>query len=349
MRGDAGFSLIELLVASSVTLLVLGATLSTFGNALSVHDATTLIGDSSQNLRAGGSLMMRELMQAGRGIPTGGIPVPSGAGAMPINRPGPPGTAYTFGDPTVTTTLPPVGPGPGLGPVVLGVATDMVTILLVDHSLKLDQTAAGDPVYLQSVAPDGSSITIDSSIVINAPDTGVVAGDLILITNGNGTTLKCVTGVAGQAISFASGDWFNLNQTGAAQGTLLQLQNQDGTYPPTKAERILMVTYYVDNATTPDRPRLTRQVDHNDGQHNPQALAGVVESLTATYDIFDGATNPTNVPAPTPPNTPQQIRKINLSVGVRSDLPSMQLRRFIRSRVTTQISFRNLSFVDRYQ
>jgi len=287
-------------------------------------------------------------MQAGRGIPTGGIPIPSGALATAIKRPGPPGTNYTFGDPSVMTVLAPVVPGPGLGPTVLGVPTDIVTLLLVDKSLALDKTPAGDPVFC-TVAADGSSIIADPTIVINAPDTGIVAGDLILITNNIGSAVQTVTSISGQTINFAPGDWFNLNQTAAPQGTILQLQNPDGTYPPTKAERILMLTYYVDNTTTPGRPRLTRQVDHNDAQHPSQALAGVVESLTATYDIFDGATNPTNVPTPTLPNTPQQIRKINLSVGVRSELPSMQLRRFIRSRVNTQISFRNLSFVDRYR
>src|SRR5713226_5198201 len=191
--GDsAGFTLIELLVASTVTLLVLGATLSTFGNALAVNDATTLIGDSSQNLRAGGSLMMRELMQAGRGIPTGGIPIPSGALATAIKRPGPPGTNYTFGDPSVMTVLAPVVPGPGLGPTVLGVPTDIVTLLLVDKSLALDKTPAGDPVFC-TVAADGSSIIADPTIVINAPDTGIVAGDLILITNNIGSAVQTVT------------------------------------------------------------------------------------------------------------------------------------------------------------
>ena len=39
--------------------------------------------------------------------------------------------------------------------------------------------------------------------------------------------------------------------------------------------RAMMITYYVDNTTTPGTPRLTRVLNHN----TPQALAGVVEDL----------------------------------------------------------------------
>ena len=53
----------------------------------------------------------------------------------------------------------------------------------------------------------------------------------------------------------------------------------------------MMITYYVDNTTTPGTPRLTRVVNH----FTPQALAGVVEDLDLTYDLVDGVNNPTNI------------------------------------------------------
>ena len=55
--------------------------------------------------------------------------------------------------------------------------------------------------------------------------------------------------------------------------------------------KALMITYYVDNTTTPGTPRLTRVVNH----FPPQALAGVVEDLDLTYDLYDGVVNPTAV------------------------------------------------------
>jgi len=332
--------MIELLVASTITLLVLGATLDSFRHVVSVNDAASLIGDSSQNLRAGGALMMRELMQAGRQIPTGGIPIPNGAGVTAIRRPGPPATNYTFGNPATTTVLTAVVPGAGMGPTVLGVATDMITILLVDTTLPLDQA------QLVSVAADGSNVTVDPGTVINDPATGIVPGDLIMFTNARGSAIQTVTSVAGQQINFDPGDWFNLNQRTALNGTILKLQS-GAAFPPTYAFRVQMLTYYVDSTTTPGSPRLVRQVNHYTALG--QALAGTVESLVLTYDLHDGATNPSNIPTPVAPNTPQQIREVNLSVGVRSDMPSLQLRRFIRNQITTAISLRNLSYVDRYQ
>src|SRR5262249_21630149 len=144
---------------------------------LAVNDAATLVGDSNQSLRAGGALMMREIMQAGRGIPTGGIPIPNGAGVTPISRPGPPTTSYTFGDPTTTLVIPPVVPGPRMGPTVLGVPTDMVTLMLVDLSLPLDQ------YQLTNIAADGSNVTVDPRTNISDPATGIQPGDLIMFQN----------------------------------------------------------------------------------------------------------------------------------------------------------------------
>ena len=59
--------------------------------------------DANQNLRAAINLVARDLMQAGRGIPIGGVPIPSGAGSSAIIRPGPTGTSYTFDNVTLST------------------------------------------------------------------------------------------------------------------------------------------------------------------------------------------------------------------------------------------------------
>src|SRR5436190_24014633 len=100
---EDGFTLIELLVASAITLLILSTVLTTFKNALAVNDTATRVADSNQNLRAGTNLIVRDLLQAGRGIIPGGIPIPSGNGAAPINRPSPLDRALTFNNTTATT------------------------------------------------------------------------------------------------------------------------------------------------------------------------------------------------------------------------------------------------------
>ena len=47
-------------------------------------------------------------------------------------------------------------------------------------------------------------------------------GDLILFEKGSVSTLRFVTGVNGQVVEFNEGDPLNLNQGGAADGTMAQ-------------------------------------------------------------------------------------------------------------------------------
>ena len=88
---------------------------------------------------------------------------------------------------------------------------------------------------------------------------------------------------------------------------------------------------------------------------SPQALAGVVEDLNITYDLVDGVNNPvgqTTVPY-TDGNgntySANQIRKVNLHMGVRSDTLSAQQNDYIRNHLSTVVSIRSLAFVNRYQ
>ena len=99
-----------------------------------MNDTASNLADASQNLRGGTNFLVRDLVSAGRVIPTGGIPIPSGSSAGPIKRPSPPGTQLYFNN-TSATTLTAITTGEGLGPSVDSQATDMVTILTIDPIL----------------------------------------------------------------------------------------------------------------------------------------------------------------------------------------------------------------------
>ena len=74
-----------------------------------------------------------------------------------------------------------------------------------------------------------------------------------------------------------------------------------------------------------------------------------VENLVITYDIVDEDTNPVNQVDAVAPNSPSQIRKVNLTLSGRSEQVFSQTRQYMRSSVATQVSLRSMSFRDQYR
>lgn len=69
---DAGFSLIELMVSMGITLAVMGGVFTVLTDAYrAAESASSLIG-LNNNLRIGVDLIVRDLIQVGQGLPTGG-------------------------------------------------------------------------------------------------------------------------------------------------------------------------------------------------------------------------------------------------------------------------------------
>src|ERR1700723_3311418 len=83
-----GFSLMELMIAMSIGLIVLGAATSLFKTGMSATFVVSQRAETQQNMRAAIDMMNKDISLAGAGI-TGGIPLPIGGGARPPpNRPG---------------------------------------------------------------------------------------------------------------------------------------------------------------------------------------------------------------------------------------------------------------------
>ena len=128
---DQGYSLVELLIAMLVTTIVMGATMGGLTDAIKANDAVLHVTGMNNALRGGMDLIVRDLLQTGSGLPKGHvIQVPSGG--QLIRRPGPPTTDYTnnAGDLNIAAVI----PGRGLGPMINGVATDIITILTADNN-----------------------------------------------------------------------------------------------------------------------------------------------------------------------------------------------------------------------
>jgi type II secretory pathway pseudopilin PulG len=338
MKREQGFSVVEVLVSTTITLLLVVGILDVLKDAFSLNEKANQMSDLGQNLRAGINFMVQDLMQAGWQIPTGGIAIPSGVGAVAVNRPSPPRQNYTFAG---ALEIAAINPGAGLGPVGDGRATDMVNILYADYTLPLNQTP------LDFIAANGSTMTVNAGTPITGVPYPITVGDLIYFNNSYGTTMQYVTGVNGQVVHFDPGDPMNLNQPGATAGNIIQLQIplSGGVFPPTTATRVWLVTYYLDYTTDPTTPRLIRQVNNRPGQ----VVGLVLEDLQLSYDLVDSVTNPTYVKTPVAPNSPNQIRKVNIYVCGRSDTLIRNTKDYLRQSLTTQVSLRCLAFVNRYK
>lgn len=333
-RSDDGFSLGEAMVAIALTMIVLSAAVETMARSMALATTSRVISATNHGLQAAMSFMVRDIMQTGQGIPLGGIPLPSGAGAVAVNRPGPGAMQFPLSLPT----LPALAPGNGLGPTLLGVQTDIISVLYADRTLDLSRFP------LAAISDDGVTAQVNAATPITGVG-GIRAGDLILFSNPLGNALQMVTiDPVDQVITFSDGDPMNLNQRGAAGGNILSLRGADG-FPPTTITRINMISYYVDNVTDPNLPRLVRRVNMGDRL----AIAMGVENLQITYDLVDGVTNPTNVENVPINNGPNQVRKANLFLLARSQEENPQTGEVFRNSMATQVGLRSLSFVDRYR
>ena len=401
IKRQDGFTLTELLVATTVMLLVLGGALTTVRNAVMINDSASQLADANQNIRAGTNTLVRDVMMAGRIIGAEGISMPGG---ITFKRPGPPGSNLNFNlvassdpnDPTLQ--LPSISTGYQLGPVIRGSATDIITIVTVDEFMPVVTTPpaiGGAPTATEgTLAGDGSSVTFAANSVWLLGDTvsdtpKIEIGDLVLLKGQNGNTIQTVTAKTATTISFQNGaaqDFFKFNPTTPTTGvnrpltgvkqvgstlcpwlsvcppTAAVLQTSAGAWAaPVTLFKAVMITYYVDNSN-PTTPRLTRQVNKGGcvgcpTKFDPQALAGVVEDLDITYDLYDGACNPTEVTALPYTTTclgnaitytEGMIRKVNLHVGVRSETMSKPLQDYVRSHISTSVNVRSLTSVDRY-
>lgn len=318
---EAGFSLIEMLIAMGVLLVVLAGTAQVMSKAIEGENATSQVLDMNGHLRAAMDLIQRDLLQTGQGLPVGRrFGVPNGPSATPIVRPGPPASGDCGGVTTFPAgpTIPAVSVGPDLGPAIDDICTDVITVAAADNlfgKVAVASIAANGQSAQIAVAedpadpddPDGADISDDPDVASD----NVRAGDLLLFEKGNMSVLVQVTEVDGQTVTFAPGDDdpLGLNQFETdvdddnIMGTLNRLKEQaprDHDAPAdadasgeidiaSTVTRIRLITYYVD--TDGAVPRLMRVA----GGATPNAVAIGVQAFRLSYDIADQANNPTAV------------------------------------------------------
>jgi len=259
--------------------------------------------------------------------------------------------------------------------------TDITTILYVDDTLvssalgpggipapKLSdypvvQLAPANPVCAGVLAVDGSSLTLaPACFTLPGTPVPIQKGDLIMFHNTRGSALEMVTdvNVGAGVLTFAAGDPAGLNGTGLPNGTVTNL-NVGAT--PTDISRVWMVTYYVDSNTSPTRPQLIRQVNYPNyptaaaPNYPPQPIADIIENLSFSYDLINSNApvgtyplGPGDAAQPIAPDTPLNIRAVNVTLAGRSEYTytARSSPQFFRNNLSTQVSVRSMAFVNAF-
>jgi prepilin-type N-terminal cleavage/methylation domain-containing protein len=360
---DRGFSMVELMVAMACGLILMAAATQLFNSGMNATMLVTEQAEMQQNVRAALNLVARDVSMAGSGLPSGGLDLPYGTGAVQsfygCNQTP---TCYLTSDkyPTGTVASTTVSnymygliPGPLNGMQAGGPATiaatsakaDSITSIYVDYSFPLSQyTIVLDPsgTFVTATAP----ATPPAGFPAIVSPTGIVLGDEIMLTNNNGSAVGEVTGVTaagtGGKITFANADPLKINQTGATSGSILSTLTGGGTI---QANRILAISYFVQIPTV-GTPRLMRQVN---GQ-TPVPVADNIIGMNFTYDMCDTVTVTTTCAGVSDPIgsgfSPNQIHKVNIKMMGQAVLSTSNKSKSMA--LLTSVSTRNLSYTNRY-
>lgn len=156
---------------------------------------------------------------------------------------------------------------------------------------------------------------------------------------------------------------------GAAEPTAVG-NNANGTprVAATKASRIRMLTYYVRvDPADPTNPRLLRVINNANfglaiANPNANTVGFGVEQFLITYDLVDGTNNWIDVAMTAAdtavggggacgasPCSENQIRKVNVTLSMRSRQRFSTTREFMRNSLYSQVAVRSLAFTDRYR
>jgi prepilin-type N-terminal cleavage/methylation domain-containing protein len=345
LRSQRGFSLLELLVASSIGLTVILVMTSLFKTGMDATMRVTQRAETQQNLRAAIELMTKDLSLAGAGLPSGGLQLTTaGLSRFACNQTG---TCYITGDtyPNSGAGTPnymyPIEPGFNVGvqngaviAAAPGQINSSITSVSCDYNFPLSNftftfptpTTVGVAVVNGAVQPNN----------ILAPG-GLQVGDLLLFTvatPGNGKTASGtslvqnaavvaeITGIPNNAtMNFATGDALNFNQTAgtnnlAAVSAAIAAAVGAGSNPQTSVCRLQAVSYFLQVPVaggTVQNPRLMRQVNGL----NAVPVADNIINLQFTYDIIDTTTGTVVANQQNPigaGQSPNLIQKVNIWV-----------------------------------
>jgi len=372
LKAQRGFSLLELLVASSIGLTVILVMTSLFKTGMDATMRVTQRAETQQNMRAAIQLITKDVSMAGAGLPSGGLQLSTAGlsrygcnqsgtcyitgGTYPNNGAGTPNYMFPL--------LPGFSTGVQNGAVITaapGQINSSITSIYCDYNFPLTNFRFTFPSTTTSnVAVINGGVTPNN---ILAPG-GLQVGDLLMFTvatPGNGTTsngtalvqnaavVAEITGIPNNTtINFATGDALNMNQTAGSNNLAAVAAAAAGAGAQTTVCRLQAVSYFLQVPAaggTVQTPRLMRQVNGL----TAVPVADNIINMQFTYDIIDNTTGTIVANQQNPiaaGQSPNLIQKVN--VWVMGASSTTNGNRSQNMYLATAVSTRNMTFCNSY-
>lgn len=378
-----GFTLIELMVATSLGLIVILTMASMFRIGMNTTFTVTQRAELQQNMRTAIEMMSQDISHAGAGLPTGGMQLATaGVSNYACNQSG---TCYvqTHAYPNNVGTgisnymygiLPGYGNGVQNGTAIPNASSarnDSVTVVYQDYTFPLSnftfQQVAGSntqvratlntcstvcptPGYPMDILAAGG-LNVGDVLFFYVSQSGTAAG------NANAGTAQVqtaavtaeITGISGTypgpwTITFATGDPLNMNQT-TGSNTMASSFSAAGQMV---VWRLNVVTYFIQvppAGGTVQTPRLMRQVNGL----NAVPVADGVLNLQFSYDVIDAFTGYLSANLPNPiasGQSPGLIQKVN--IWIMGESLTSGAKKSQSMYLITSVAARDMSFCNSY-
>jgi prepilin-type N-terminal cleavage/methylation domain-containing protein len=357
-HNQAGFSVIEMMVATTVMLIISAAVVSLLTRSMSVATATYEMTDAQENLRTAHEFISRDLISAGDGlksltyIPVEQAFVTNYLTANPIIDPAMPTSPTQVTNLGILTTDNDVPAGTvvkGLDPAVPTVPVVMVrsSPVLTDRHTILENDPNFVPITLAAGKIDNTGTNITIADVDYARFT---AGEVYFLTSSVGGTFGTLTSKTdptgpNSTLTFGTGnlDKFGLNVPGS--NNRFRTISNNGALS-TSLQRMRIIHYYIDSTG-----RLMRRVFGVKGAgFRESAIAEHVVSLQFLYSLGPDDDGIIAQPVNRLSDLGQQISVRQVEVTITVETPHALAKNSqpqIKSTVATSV--RNMQFRDALQ
>lgn len=368
-----GFTLIEMLVASSLGLIVILTAASLFKMGMDATFTVTQRAEVQQNLRAAVELMSQDLSHAGAGLPTGGLQLATaGVSNFGCNQGGTcyvPAHSYPNNVGTgIANYMYGILPGYSNGvqsgasiPNASSARDDSITAIYTDYNFPLTNFTWVMNSGTQITATLSASPTAGLPTNVLAPG-GLNVGDVLLFyvaSQGTGSTntgtsftqtaavvaeITSISGTGPWVLGFSAGDPLNMNATTGADN-LTSAFSATGTMT---VSRLNVVTYFLQvpaTGGTVQTPRLMRQVNGL----TAVPVADNIINLQFSYDVIDAFTGYLSANLSNPigsGQSPSLIQKVN--VWIMGESLTSGAKKSQSMYLITSVAARNMSFCNSY-